>query len=109
MSQPNQSKRSPSLRYATQETAHIEVYGQLGHTMGEMRNVSKTGALLKIPSASKTLALGDVVHVTVHLHSLRKTHFLHAEVVWNIGESFGIQFVRKDNLLEKVLSRTNGR
>jgi hypothetical protein len=108
----NQSKGHPrqtAPRYATKETAHLEIFGQLGHIMGNLKNVSKTGALVEIPNNEQTLDRGDVVHMTIHLFSLKKTHIVHAEVIWNRGGSIGLHFVKKDQILEKMFSKTNSR
>ncbi|MBL7670578.1 MAG: PilZ domain-containing protein [Bdellovibrionaceae bacterium] len=109
MNQPKGTPRSVSPRYPTRETAHIEIFGQLGHIMGNLKNVSKTGALVELPDSTRALTHGDVVHMTIHLFSLKKTHIVHAEVIWNSGSSVGLQFVKKDQILEKMFSKTNSR
>lgn len=93
-------------RFLTTETAHIEVYGRLGKLVGNMKNISKTGAYLELTQGDYVPNLGDVLHMTVHLHSMRKTHNMDAEVVWNKGLTFGVQFVNKEQVLEKIFLKT---
>lgn len=101
------SKLPKSPRYQTAETAHIEVYGRLGRLVGYMKNISKTGAFFELTNGDYVPQDGDILRLTVHLHSLKKTHNVDAEVKWFTGLQFGVAFVTKEEVLEKLFKPTN--
>lgn len=90
-------------RYQTFENAHVEVYGRMGTLVAKMKNLSATGAFLELTSGEYIPHNGDFLHVTVNLNSVGRSHTFDAEVVWNRGLGFGVQFVKKEQLLDKML------
>lgn len=94
-------------RFVTSETAQIEVYGRMGHLVGSLKNLSKTGAFFELLKGDYIPLSGDVLHLTIHLRSVRRTHSVDAEVVWQKGVSFGVHFVNKDQVLEKIMQSKN--
>ena len=91
-------------RYETKEIAHIEVYGRHhGKMVAKLRNLSASGAFFELHQCEYVPRRGDMVCVTVHLGSLKKSHVMHAQVVWNQGLGFGAQFVTREDLLTKML------
>jgi len=94
-------------RYDTKEIAHIEVYGRHhGKMVAKMKNISVSGAFFELAQSEYVPRQGDMLCVTVHLGTLKKSHIVHAQVVWNRGLGFGAQFVAKDELVAKMLLRT---
>ena len=102
MNNLSDSEKAP--RYLTAETAHIEVYGRMGHLVGHMKNVSQTGAFFELTNGDYVPTDGDILHLTVHLHSLKKTHYVDAEVKWKKGLQFGVHFVTREQVLDKMFS-----
>ena len=92
-------------RYETSETAHVEVYGRMGRLVSKMRNISTTGAFLELANGDYMPKKGDLVKATVHLHSLGRSRVVDAEVIWNSGLGFGISFLKKQQLLERMFQR----
>ena len=74
----------------------------MGKLVGHVKNVSKSGASLVLTQGDYIPSEGDVIHVTIHLNSIKRSHFLDAEVKWNQGLSFGVQFVNKDYIVDKM-------
>jgi hypothetical protein len=99
-----------SLRYETQETAQIEVYGrQHGKMQARLKNISSSGAFFELSQSEYVPQRGDMLCVTVHLDSLKRSHVLHAEVVWGQGLGFGAQFVPKEELVSKMLQQSSSK
>ncbi len=92
-------------RFFTQELAHVQVYGRMGNLVSKMKNVSTTGAFLELSQGEYVPQKGDIIHVTVHLHSISKSRNFDAEVIWHQGLGFGIQFIKKDELVEKMMTK----
>ncbi len=91
-------------RYETKEIAHIEVYGRHhGKMVAKLRNISASGAFFELSQSEYLPKIGDMLCVTVHLGSLKRSHIVHAQVVWNRGLGFGAQFVSKDDLLSRMV------
>jgi hypothetical protein len=91
-------------RYETKEIAHIEVYGRHhGKMVARLKNISRSGAFFELAQSEYVPRQGDMLCVTVHLGSLKKTHVLHAQVVWNRGLGFGAHFINKDELVSRML------
>lgn len=91
-------------RYPTKEIAHIEVYGRHhGKMVAKLRNLSASGAFFELSQSEYVPKRGDMLCVTVHLGTIKKSHTIHAQVVWNEGLGFGAQFVARDDLLTKML------
>jgi hypothetical protein len=101
--------KKPAQRFDTREEAQIEIYGQVGILPATLLNLSETGALVKldnksIPESGQVEA-GDILSLTVYLDELAKTHYLSAEVVWTKGFSVGINFINKDEILERMMAK----
>ncbi len=93
-----------ALRFDTKEIAHIEVYGRHhGKMVAKLKNISSSGAFFELSQAEYVPRKGDMLCVTVHLGSLKKSHVIHAQVVWGRGLGFGAQFVPKEDLVTKML------
>lgn len=91
-------------RYDTKEIAHIEVYGRHhGKMVAKLRNISASGAFFELAQSEYVPKKGDMLCVTVHLGSIKKSHTLHAQVVWNRGLGFGAQFLSRDDLLSRMV------
>lgn len=101
-----QEMNPPAQRYPTTEIAHIEVYGRMGRVSARLKNVSTTGAALQLTSGMYRPQKGDLIRATVHLHSLGRTRAVDGEVVWSRGAGFGISFLRKTELLEKMFQKS---
>ena len=92
-------------RYPTKEKAAIEVYGRGENFIADVRNLSVTGALLEWPHRDIALQKGDLVRITVILRALRRRHYLNAEVVWTEGGKSGVNFIKADQVLEKLMEK----
>ena len=92
-------------RFHTLETAHVEIYGRMGTLIAKMRNLSSEGAFLELTNGEYIPQNGDFLHVTVNLTTLGKAHSFDAEVIWNRGLGFGIHFIKKEALLDKMMTR----
>lgn len=91
-------------RYETKEIAHIEVYGRHhGKMVARLRNISASGAFFELSQCEYVPRRGDMLCVTVHLSTLKKSRVVHAQVVWGRGLGFGAQFIAKDDLVAKML------
>ena len=89
-------------RFVTKELAHIEVYGKAGKVLTKMGNLSATGAFFEILSPNYNLKMGDLARVTVNLRSLNRVHVVDCEVVWAKGLSVGVQFLKREELQDKL-------
>ncbi|MFN8944345.1 MAG: PilZ domain-containing protein [Pseudobdellovibrionaceae bacterium] len=96
----------PKKRFATLEIIALEVYGQMGEHVAKMKNLSKSGAFLEVVKGQFSPQKGDLIRMKVTLSSLQKTHQVDAEVVWTQEKKFGVTFVRKEELVEKMLSKS---
>lgn len=97
---------STAQRYDTKEIAHIEVYGRHhGKMVAKLKNISSSGAFFELSQSEYVPRRGDMLCVTVHLSTLKRSHVVHAQVVWGRGLGFGAQFVAKDDLVTKMLSK----
>ncbi len=93
-------------RFTTLETVHVEVYGRMGTLVARMKNLSSTGALLELSNGEYIPQEGDFLHITVNLSTVGKSHAFDAEVIWNRALGFGINFIKKEQLLDKMLQRS---
>ncbi|MCX7979306.1 MAG: PilZ domain-containing protein [Bdellovibrionaceae bacterium] len=94
-------------RFLTREVGHVEVFGREGGGFPvSMLNVSKTGAFFEAVRAEALPKAGDLVQVTLHLNQLGKSRSLHGEVVWTKNLGFGVKFLSKSMVWDKVLSRS---
>lgn len=93
-------------RFPTQEVAHIEVYGRMGRAVAKMKNISSGGAFLELSNGDYMPREGDLVRATVHLNTIGRSRAVDGEVMWNNGLGFGIAFLKKDELLEKMFQKS---
>lgn len=96
-----------SDRHPTAEVTKVQVYGRNGDMVARLQNLSATGARLELINGEYVPKRGDFLHVTVHLHSMNKTHEMDAEVMWNEGLGFGISFLKREQLMFRLLGRGN--
>lgn len=94
-----------ATRYTTKEKASIEIYGRSGSFIVDLRNLSITGALIEWTQEDLNLEKGDLLRMTVILKALNRRHNLNAEVVWRDGKKTGINFIKTDEILEKMMDR----
>ncbi len=105
---PSDNSSSPAIskRFPTKEHAQIEVYGRSGKIFCRLVNLSASGAFLEIINSKYTPQQGDVIRVSVTLRQLNKYHNLDAEIVWCKGLGLGICFLKKNEIYEKLATRT---
>lgn len=96
----------PKKRFATLEIIALEVYGQMGEHVAKMKNLSKSGAFLEVVKGAFFPEKGDLIRMKITLSSLHKTHQVDAEVIWTQEKKFGVSFVKKEELVEKMLSKS---
>ena len=94
-------------RHATKEKANIEVYGHRGILSASLRNLSGTGAFLEVAEGDYIPQKGDLVNVTVTLDRINRTHNVDAQVIWSKGMGMDICFISKDEVLERMMAKTN--
>lgn len=92
-------------RYETQELATVQVYGRIGKILSKMKNLSASGGFFEMVQGDALPQKGDIVKITVNLRQLGKTHYLDGEVVWYRGLGIGVHFLKKDQVVTKMLSR----
>ncbi|WP_413559963.1 PilZ domain-containing protein [Bdellovibrio sp. HCB209] len=92
-------------RFQTKENAKLEVYGHIGKSAAEMRNLSATGAYLEVSQGDYIPKKGDLLNLTVELSSLKRVYNVAAEVVWSSGVGLGICFIHKDDILERMMAK----
>lgn len=95
----------PAQRFPTKEKAAIEIYGKSGHLVANVKNLSNTGACLELDQNGGALMKGDLLKLTVRLKNLRREHKVNAEVVWSDGKKMGIQFIKSNELVDKMISK----
>ena len=98
---------SSAKRYETNETAHVEVYGHVGIINVNLKNLSASGACLEVSSGEYIPQKGDLLNMTVRLNSVQRTHNVAAEVIWSSGMGLGICFINKDQVLERMMAKSN--
>lgn len=96
-------------RYVTNEKANIEVYGRRSNVDATLKNLSQTGACLTWAQEGVRLETGDLICITVVLGDLKKSHKVNAEVVWRREKETGINFIPKEALVEKFVTKTKTR
>ena len=92
-------------RYETKEKASLEIYGKGGQVIAHVRNLSMTGALIEWTQEDATIEKGDLVRMTVILKTVNRRHNVNAEVVWRDGKKSGLNFIKTDEVLEKMMDR----
>lgn len=93
-------------RFETNERASLEIFGSSSSTVAELRNISVTGACLEWEDNGFQLSEGDLVRMTVDLQSLNRQHKVSGEVVWIDGRTTGVQFLKPNELVERIVGRT---
>ncbi len=96
---------SNAKRFQTKEQAKLEVYGHIGKSGAQMRNLSATGAYLEVRNGDYVPQKGDLLNLTVELDSLKRVYNVAAEVVWSKGLGLGICFIHKDDILERMMAK----
>ncbi len=96
----------PAQRYFTKEKASVEIYGKSGNLIADLKDVSVTGACIEWQQEDVEIVIGDLVRLTVVLRALNRRHNLNAEVVWRDGKKSGINFIKSDEVLEKMMDRS---
>ena len=100
-----QLQNTPAQRFPTAEVAHVEFYGRSGKISARLKNVSSTGAYLALLGGVYRPQKGDLVKATVHLNSLGRSRSVDGEVMWTTGSGFGISFLRKAQLIERMFQK----
>ena len=95
-----------SERFQTKEKASIEVYGRSQSIIGDLKNVSKTGACVEWVNEGVDILKGDLIRMTVFLKTLNRKHLLSAEVVWRKDKAVGVNFIDPEKVLEKLVARS---
>jgi hypothetical protein len=67
-----------------------------------MSNLSASGAFFEVISPNFKIKKGDIARVTISLKTLNRTHMVDCEVVWAKGLGIGVQFLKRDELQEKL-------
>ena len=98
----SQNTQQVARRFVTQELAHIEIYGKSGRILTKMGNLSASGAFFEVLSPNFTIKKGDIARVTINLRSLNRVHVVDCEVVWAKGLGVGVQFLKREELQEKL-------
>lgn len=92
-------------RFSTKEFARLQVYGRMESLIAKMKNLSSTGACLELVSGDYVPQKGDIIHFIVDLQDISKSYEMNGEVKWNDGLGFGISFVKKNELMSKIVQR----
>lgn len=92
-------------RYLTREKASVEVYGRSGNIIAHVRDVSVTGACLEWSQELVELNEGDLVRLTIILKAVNRKHNLNAEVVWRAGKKTGINFIKSEDVIERMMEK----
>ena len=92
-------------RYFTKEKASIEVYGRSGNIIASVKNVSVTGACLEWSQEQVELKAGDLVRLTIVLKAVNRKHNLNAEVVWRHGKKTGVNFIKSEEVLDRLMDK----
>lgn len=101
ISQTNQAKR-----YLTQELAQIEIFGGSGKIFCKMSNLSTTGAFFEVLNSGKIPYGKDLVRLTINLHSVKRTHTIDAEVIWQKNFGFGLRFMTPEQFKKKLTKKS---
>jgi hypothetical protein len=93
-------------RYLTQEVALVEVYGHVGIVDATMQNLSLTGAFIQMIDPEYVPQKGDLLNLTVNLDEIQKSHNVDAQVIWTKGSQIGVCFISKDEVLERMMAKS---
>lgn len=92
-------------RYPANEKAFVEVYGREGTVSASVKNISRSGACLEWIQADFKVEPGALLRMTVSLPQLNQTHDLNAIVVWSDGNVSGLNFLRPDQVFERLAKK----
>ena len=92
-------------RYFTREKASVEIYGRSGNSIAFVRDVSVTGACLEWAQDQIELKEGDLDRLTIILKAVNRKHNLNGEVIWKQGKRSGINFIKSEEVLERLVDR----
>jgi|GEM_PF-3303973 len=105
-SDPSRPERS--IRYSTEEILNIEIYGSnQSPIIAVMRNISKSGAFVEIGQSSSRPSKGQFIRGVINLDSIGKSRIFNGEVIWVNEDGFGISFMRKEELVQKIMSKVS--
>lgn len=94
-----------SKRFTTHENAVIEIYGRMGTLQGTMKNLSSSGCYVELTKGEYIPKEGDCIHITLYLKAINKTRVITGQVVWSKGVGFGLMFIKKEEIVKKMLNR----
>lgn len=94
-----------AARYETKEKASIEIYGKGGQVIAQLKNLSVTGACLEWTQDNVDISKGDLVRMTVVLRALKRRHNMSAEVVWVEGKRTGLNFIKYEDVLDRMIDK----
>lgn len=96
---------TPAQRFQTKEIARIQVYGRIDNLTAKVSDVSATGAKLEIVSGDYLPQRGDLLHFKIELSDIQKSYEINGEVKWNNGLGFGVCFIKKSELVQKMMQK----
>ncbi|MNL63599.1 PilZ domain protein [compost metagenome] len=94
-------------RFVTQELGQVEIYGHVGIMDVQLKNLSQTGAFIEMAKGDYVPKKGDLLNLTVTLDKIKKSHNVDAQVVWSKGFGMGICFISKDEVLERMMAKSD--
>lgn len=94
-------------RHPTSEIARVQVYGRMGTMVAKLKNISTTGSFFELVNGDYVPRPGDFIHVTLQLHTVGRTHNFDAEVAWSSALGFGVAYVKKEQLLTKMMQKNS--
>lgn len=99
-------KNKPAKRFQTNQEVKVEIYGHPLDIKAKMKNLSSTGAFLELMKAETLPQQGDLIRITVPLLEVNKVRQLSAEVIWNQGLGFGINFISDELVVDKIMLKS---
>jgi hypothetical protein len=94
-------------RYSVMLPVSSEKYGIGTRANLRMKNVSKTGALLRIIRSSEFFKKGDLLRLTVDLFELKKKKIVNAEIIWLNKDQIGVAFILPDDVIKKLFRKVS--
>lgn len=106
----NKAYQRRHQRFDTNQSTRINHITNGFNSIGEIRNLSKTGALITLKD-EELFQTGDLVRLDIPLEAINKEHNLHAKIVWKSEESMlrdkvelGVQFIQTDEVYKHLLA-----
>jgi hypothetical protein len=93
-------------RYRTYAKVRCQKYGAGTGSLMILKNVSRSGALLNLITATSEFLRGDILRLVVELDSVNSARTVNAEVIWSKGGAVGVSFLMPDAVVTKLLSRS---